>query len=148
MQWRRQAIDLLDALRWIWEGEKEPAVVFADRGFVLAFMRIMEQYLKDLGYSAPEQELKNCLTLRRLTFITRHGHELTFTSQANEADWIAEAVALHTGKMELTKSDLVQMTTQLASYIEDIMKTCARLPSGYLRPIEDMVDGIERYLDP
>jgi len=48
--------------------------------------------------------------------------------------------------MELTKSDLVQMITQLASYIEDIMKTCTRLPSGYLRPINEMIDGIERYL--
>jgi hypothetical protein len=148
MQWRRQAIDLLDALHWIWEGEKDPAVVFADRGFVLAFMRIMEQYLKDLGYSAPEQELKNLLALRRLTFITRHGHELTFTSQANEAEWIVEAVALHTGKPELVKSELLDMITQLASYIEEIMKNCTRLPSGYLRSVEDMVAGIERYLGP
>jgi hypothetical protein len=146
MQWRQKAIGLLHELRLIWEGQAEPAAFFADRSFVLAFMRMMEQYLKDLGYSAPEQELKNCLALRRLTFITRHGHEPTFTSQANEADWIAEAVALHTGKPELVKSELLNMITQLASYIEDIMKNCTRLPAEYLRPIDEMIIGIERYL--
>jgi hypothetical protein len=146
MQWRQKAIDLLQELRLIWEGQTEPAAVFTDRGFVLAFMRIMEQYLKDLNYSAPEQELKNCLTLRRLTFISRHGHEPTFTSQANEADWIVEAVALHTGKPELVKSELLDMIIQLASYIEDIMKNCTRLPAEYLRPIDEMIIGIERYL--
>jgi hypothetical protein len=146
MKWEQDAVGLLSRLRSVWEGQVEPEAVFADRGFLSAFVRIMVQYLKDLGYSAPEDELKNCLTLHRLTFVVRHGIEPTFTSQAKEAEWVAEAVALHTSKIELVKSDLIEMIIQLATYIEDIMQTYPCLPSDYLRPLQDMVDGIERYL--
>jgi len=103
-------------------------------------MRIMEQYLQDRGSSAPQAELEICLTNGGITFAARHGSKPTFTSQAMEAEWIAEMVAIHRLNFEIITDDTIKIIIKLASAIEDILKTCCTIPSDYLQSIEELVD--------
>jgi hypothetical protein len=103
-------------------------------------MQVMEQYLQDCGSSAPQAELEIVLTKGRMTFAARHGSKPTFTSQAMEADWIAEAVAIHRLDFELIMDETIELIIRLASAIEDILKTCGTIPSDYLQSLEELVD--------
>jgi hypothetical protein len=140
-KWKLGANWLLKELIRIWQGHTDPKSLFEGRGFVQIFIRIMEQYLEDLGSSAPQAELDICLTKRRIIFSARHGSTFAFTSQAMEADWIAEAIAIHRLDFELITDDTIKSIIRLASAIEDILKTCGTIPSDYLQSLEELVDG-------
>ena len=139
-KWKLKANWLLKELIHIWQGYSEFEVLFHERNFINAFMHIMEQYLQDCGSSAPQIEIETCITIRRLTFAARHGSNLTFTSQAMEAEWIAEMVAIHRLNFELITDDTIKIIIKLASAIEDILKTCGTIPSDYLQSVEELVD--------
>ena len=139
-KWKLKANWLLKELICIWHGHSKPESLFEGRNFVQSFMRIMEQYLQDCGSSAPQIELETCITIRRLTFAARHCSNPTFTSQAIEADWIAEAVAIHRLDFELITDDTIKSIIKLASAIEDILKTCGTIPSDYLQSVEELLN--------
>jgi len=138
-KWKLQANWMLKELIHIWWGYSEPKSLFEGRNFVQTFMQIMEQYLQDCGSSAPQVELDICLTKRRITFAARHGSNPTFTSQALESDWIAEAVAIHRLQFELITDDTIEMIIRVAHAIEDILQTCGTIPSDYLQSIEELL---------
>ena len=138
-KWKLKANWLLKELIRIWQGYSDPKSLFDGQGFVHTFKQIIEQYLQDCGSSAPQIELETCITIRRLTFAARHGSELTFTSQAMEAEWIVEAVAIHHLNFELITDDTIKIIIRLASAIEDILKTCGTIPSDYLQSVEELV---------
>ena len=139
-KWKLKANWLLKELICIWQGYADPKSLFEGRGFVKTFMQVMEQYLRDRGSSAPQIELETCMTIRRLTFATRHGSKPTFTSQPMEADWIAEAVAIHRLDFELIMDETIKIIIRLASAIEDILQTCGTIPSHYLQSVEELLD--------
>jgi len=139
-KWKLQANWLLKELIRIWQGYTDPKYLFEGHSFVHTFKKIMEQYLEDQGSSAPQAELDIYLTKMRITFAARHGSKPTFTSQAMEADWIAEAVAIHRLDFELITDDTIKSIIRLASAIEDILKTCGTIPSDYLQSVEELVD--------
>jgi len=139
-KWKLQANWLLKELIRIWQGYTDPKYLFEGHSFVHTFKKIMEQYLEDQGSSAPQAELDICLNKRRITFSARHGSNPTFTSQAMEADWIAEAVAIHRLDFELITDDTIKSIIRLASAIEDILRTCGTVPSDYLQSVEELLD--------
>jgi hypothetical protein len=139
-KWKLKANWLLKELIRIWQGHTEPKSLFERQSFVHIFRKIMEQYLQDRGSSAPQTELDICLINRRITYAARHGFKPTFTSQAMEADWIAEAVAIHRLDFELITDDTIKSIIRLASAIEDILKTCGTIPSDYLQSLEELID--------
>jgi len=139
-KWKLKANWLFKELICIWNGHSKPESLFEGRNFVQVFMRIMEQYLQDRGSSAPQAELEICLTNGGITFAARHGSKPTFTSQAMEAEWIAEMVAIHRLNFEIITDDTIKIIIKLASAIEDILKTCCTIPSDYLQSIEELVD--------
>ncbi len=140
-KWKLKANWLLKELIHIWHGHSKPETLFEGRNFVQTFTRLMEQYLRDCGSLAPQAELEICLTKVRLTFAARHGSAPTFASQAMEADWIAEAVAIYRLDFELITDETIKNIIRLASAIEDILKTCGTIPSNYLQSVEDLLDG-------
>jgi hypothetical protein len=140
-KWKLKANWLLKELIRIWQGYADPKSLFEEQSFVHTFKKIMEQYLEDRDSSAPQAELDICLTKRRITCAARHGSNPTFTSQAMEADWIAEAVAIHRLDFELITDDTIKIIIKLASAIEDILKTCSTIPSDYLQSVEELLDG-------
>jgi len=139
-KWKLKANWLLKELIRIWQGYTDPKSLFERQIFVHTFKKIMEQYLEDRGSSAPQAELDICLTKSRITFSARHGSTPAFTSQAMEADWIAEAVAIHRLDFELITDDTIKSIIRLASAIEDILQTCGTIPSDYLHPLEELLD--------
>ena len=143
MQWKNRAIDLLLGLDFVRQGRIEPTVFFGKRDFVEAFKKVVEQYLRDLGYSEPEQELENCLLIRRVTFTTIHGHEPAFTSQASEVEWIAEALALHTSNLEIAKSELVRTIIHLSRHLEDGLIKAHHLPSESEPSVYELIEKFE-----
>jgi len=146
-KWKLKANWLLKELIHIWQGYSEFEVLFHERNFINAFMHIMEQYLQDRGSSAPQAELDICLTKRRITFAARHDSKPTFTSQAMEADWIAESVAIHRLDFELITDDTIKIVIRLASVIEDILQTCSTIPSDYLQSVEELLDKPVPYIN-
>jgi hypothetical protein len=92
-----------------------------------------------MGYSTPEHELRTYLLIRRIAFETMHGVELAFTGQGSEALWIAEAVALGTGKPELIKNDLIRTIIQIAKHLEDTIKKHPSVSSESQPSIEDLI---------
>ena len=140
-KWKLQANWLLKELIRIWQGYTDPKYLFERHSFVHTFKKIMEQYLQERGSSAPQVELDICLTKRRLTFAARHGSEPTFTSQAMEANWIVEAVAIHRLDFELMMDETIELIIRLASAIEDILQTCGTIPSDYLQSVEELLDS-------
>jgi len=140
-KWKLKANWLLKELIRVWQGLTDPKSLFEGQEFVQIFMQIMEQYLQDCGSSAPQAELEICLTKRRITFAARHGSKPTFTSQAMEADWIAEAIAIHRLNFELITDDTIKIIVRLAYAIEDILQSCATIPSDYLQSVEELLDG-------
>jgi len=140
-KWKLKANWLFKELIRVWQGHNEPESLFEGRVFVQIFMQIMEQYLQDCGSSESQAELDICLTKRRITFAARHGSKPTFTSQAMEADWIAEAVAIHRLNFELITDETIELIIRLASAIEDILKTCSTIPTDYLQSVEELLDG-------
>jgi len=139
-KWKLKANWLLRELIRIWQGYADPKFLFEEHSFVHTFKKIMEQYLEDRGSSAPQAELDICLTKSRITFSARHGSTPAFTSQAMEADWIAEAVAIHRLDFELITDDTIKSIIRLASAIEDILQTCGTIPSDYLQSVEELID--------
>jgi len=139
-KWKLQANWLLKELIRIWQGYTDPKYLFEGHSFVHTFKKIMEQYLEDQGSSAPQAEFDICLTKRRITCAARHGSNPTFTSQAMEADWIAEAVAIYRLDFELITDDTIKSIIRLASAIEDILRTCGTVPSDYLQSVEELLD--------
>jgi len=139
-KWKLKANWLLKEIIGIWQGYSEPESLFKDRNFICTFMHIMEQYLEDYGSCAPQAELDICIRKRRIIFATRHGSEPTFINQAREAEWIAEAVAIHCLQFELIKDDVIEMIIEVAYAIEDILKTCDTIPSDYLQTIDELLD--------
>jgi hypothetical protein len=137
--WKLKANWMLKELIHIWYGYSEPGSLFNEHNFVNTFMDIIEQYLQDCGVSAPKAELQICIIKRKLTFSARHGSEPTFTSQAMEAEWIAEAVAIDHLQFELMTDDTLKTIFRLAHAIEDIIKTCGTIPFDYLEPIEELL---------
>jgi hypothetical protein len=140
-KWKLQANWLLKELILICRGYTDPKSLFEGRSFVQTFMQVMEQYLQDCGSSAPQAELEIGLTKGSITFAARHGSNPTFTSQAMEADWIAEAVAIHRLQLELITDDVIKMIIRIANAIDDILKTCGTIPSDYLQNIEELLDS-------
>jgi len=140
LKWKLKANWLLKELIRIWQGYADPKFLFEGHSFVHTFKKIMEQYLEDQGSSAPQAEFDICLTKRRITCAARHGSNPTFTSQAMEADWIAEAVAIYRLDFELITDDTIKSIIRLASAIEDILKTCCTIPSDYLQSVEELLD--------
>jgi len=139
-KWKLKANWLLKELINILQGYTDPKSLFERQSFVYIFNKIMEQYLQDCGSSAPQAELDICLTKRRITFVARHSSSPTFTSQAMEADWIAEAVAIHRLNFELITDETIELIIRLASAIEDILKTCSTIPTDYLQCVEELLD--------
>ena len=139
-KWKLKANWLLKELIRIWQRYTDPKCLFEGRNFIQIFIRIMEQYLQDYGSLAPQAELDIFLNKRRITFSARHGSNPTFTSQAMEADWIAEAVAIQHLDFELITDDTIKIIIRLASAIEDILQTCGTIPSDYLQSVEELVD--------
>ena len=139
-KWKLKANWLLKELIRIWQGYNDPKSLFEGRSFVKIFMQVMEQYLQDCGSSVPQAELEIFLTKERITFSARHSSELTFTSQAMEADWMAETVAIHRLDFELITDDTIKSIIRLASAIEDILQTCGTIPSDYLQSLEELLD--------
>jgi hypothetical protein len=139
-KWKLKANWLLKQLIHIWYGEAPPSPLFDGRNFVRTFLHIMEQYLQDCGSPAPQAELDICLIKRRITFAAIHGSKPQFTSQAHEAEWIAEAVATHRLSFELITDDTIKMIIRLSHAIEDIIKTCGAIPSDYLQSIDELLD--------
>ncbi len=138
--WKLKANWLIKELVRIWQGNSGVEVLFQGQNFINAFMHIMEQYLQDCGSSAPKTELEICLTKARITFAARHGSPPTFRSQAMEADWIAEAVAIHRLNFEIITDETIKLIIRLASIIEDTLQTCSAIPSDYLQSIEELLD--------
>jgi len=139
-KWKLKANWLLKELIRIWQGHTGPKSLFEGRNFVQIFIRIVEQYLQDCSSSAPQAELDIYLTKRIITFAARHGSKPTFKSQAMEADWIAEAVAIHRLNFELITDETIELIIRLASAIEDILQTCSTIPSDYLQSVEKLLD--------
>ena len=140
-KWKLKANWLLRELIRIWQGYADPKFLFEEHSFVHTFKKIMEQYLEDRGSSASQAELDICLTKMRITFAARHGSKPTFTSQAVEADWMTEAVAIYRLDFELITDDTIKIIIRLASAIEDILQTCGTIPSDYLQSVEELLDG-------
>ena len=140
-KWKLKANWLLKELILIWQGRSETNSLFEGRNFVQTFIQVIEQYLLDCGSLTPQAELEICLTKGRITFAARHGSKPIFTSQAMEADWIAEAVAIHRSDFELITDDTIKSIIRLASAIEDMLKTCGTIPSDYLQSVEELLDG-------
>ena len=141
-KWKLQANWLLKELIRIWQGYADPKFLFEGHSFVHTFKKIMEQYLEDQGSSAPQAEFDICLTKRRITCAARHGSNPTFTSQAMEADWIAEAVAIYRLDFELITNDTIKNIIKLASAIEDILQTCGTISSDYLQSVDMRIPDI------
>jgi hypothetical protein len=139
MQWKQKAIELLIELDFVRQGHITAANYFSRRDFVEAFKGVLVQYLQDMGYSTPEHELRTYLLIRRIAFETMHGVELAFTGQGSEALWIAEAVALSTGKPELIKNDLIRTIIQIAKHLEDTIKKHPSVSSESQPSIEDLI---------
>jgi len=148
MQWKLKAQELLKNLVDIWYGEKAPEGLFANGGFEFAFRRVIEAYLQDCGHSAPRAELDIYLTRRRLTYRARHGVDLVFASQAKEAEWIAEAVAIELWRDDLLRDNIVEAVLRLAHAIEDILRQCHALPADYLQSVEQVIGMPLPSLDP
>jgi len=146
-KWKLQANWLLKELIRIWQGYADPKSLFEEKSFVKTFKQIMVQYLHDSGSSAPQIEIETCITIRRLTFSARHNSEPTFTSQAYEAEWIAEAVAIHRLQFELITDDVIKMIIRIANAIEDILQTCGTIPSDYLVSIEELLGDFVPNID-
>ncbi len=139
-KWKLKANWLLKELIHIWHGHSKPETLFEGRNFVQTFMRLMEQYLRDCGSLAPQAELEICLTKVRLTYAARHGSAPTFASQAMEADWIAETVAIYRLDFELITDETIKNIVRIASAIEDILQNCGIIPSDYLQSVEELLD--------
>jgi len=139
-KWKLKANWLLKELVRIWEGSAAPAPLFEGGNFVTIFKHLMAQYLQDCGFGAPQGMLDICITQRRITFSAIHGTAPTFASQTCEAEWIAEAVALHVKRLELMEDDTLKLIFRLAHAIEDILTTCGTLPCDYLQSADELLD--------
>jgi len=139
-KWKLKANWVLAELIRIWRGEAKAETLFAERNFISIFINIMEQYLQDCGFTSPHATLTVYLSRRRVSHIARHGVEPTFMSQAREAEWIAEAVALYGRRPDLIVDDTLEKIFRLAHAIEDIISVSGSLPFGYLQSVEELIN--------